>query len=264
MGDNHKYALHGVLDDATNRVLALWMCENECRYGYIACRRLVLQKYGIEIEDYTDRSPVFHNNAKEKDFTSIDEQLAGDTKKIPLWEALNKELGVKLSLANSPQAKGKIERMWNTMQGRLPFAIKKRGFCARDIEIVNEWLNDEFIKEYNSYFVRVPKIDVSVFKYIPRDVDIDNVLCVKESHLIYKDGTIKFRGLRLKIVGLKYWSTRMKGDLCINEKGLFFLHNGKRYELDIKGGELSDINVSQVLEEIISDTMYCDIHEHAA
>lgn len=128
MGDNHKYALHGVLDDATNRVLALWMCENECRYGYIACRRLVLQKYGVEIEDYTDRSPVFHNNTKEKDFTSIDEQLAGDTKKIPLWEVLNKELGVKLSLANSPQAKGKVERMWSTIQKRLPFAIKKRGF----------------------------------------------------------------------------------------------------------------------------------------
>lgn len=130
--------------------------------------------------------------------------------------------------------------------------------------MVNEWLNNEFIKEYNSYFALKPKNNVSVFKYIPCNVNIDNVLCVKESRLIHKDGTIKFKGLRLKIVGLKYWSSRMKGDLCINEKGLFFLHDGKRYELDIKGGELSDINVSQVLEEIISDTMYCDIHEHAA
>lgn len=124
-GDTRYYALHGALDDSTSRFLAFYMTEFECCYGYLECRRQVLENFGIELEDYSDKSPVFSNNSKDALALDKDEQLAGITRKQPLWQKIDDELGIELHLANSPQAKGKIERGWKTVQGRLPALFKK-------------------------------------------------------------------------------------------------------------------------------------------
>lgn len=126
-GDTRYYALHGAMDDSRSAFLAFYMTEFECRYGYIECRRQILTKYGVELEDYSDRSPVFHNNYKAQTELSVEEQLAGTTKKKALWESMDEELNIDLHLANSPQGKGKIERGWETVQGRLSNEFKKRG-----------------------------------------------------------------------------------------------------------------------------------------
>lgn len=261
-GDGQYYTLHGAIDDATNKILALQMAENECSYGYLACRRLILQKYGVELEDYTDRSPIFSQNQKEKNDLSIDEQLGGVTKKVPLWQTINKELDIRLNLANSPQAKGKIERTWSTIQGRLSLKLKQAKLSAIDFDAVNKYLNEVFIPYYNTHFARTAKSTISAFKELPKSIDIDNLLCVKTPRLIHKDGTVSYKGLKIKVVGLKSYYSRDKIDFCVNEKSIFFLYKGTRYDAKIKDGELSD--VPYVLERIISDALYTDVHEHAA
>ena len=158
-GDTAYYTLHGVLDDSRSTFLALYMTENECRYGYLECRRQVLIRYGIELEDYSDKSPVFHNNYKEKTTLTIEEQLAGTTKKPALWEILNETLKVQLHLANSPQAKGKVERGWETAQGRFVNEFKKRGIktmAAANAYFEKELLRRTLRKEHRQCFCFPP------------------------------------------------------------------------------------------------------------
>lgn len=259
-GDTRYYALHGALDDATSSFLGLRMTEFECRYGYIECRRQVLSRYGIELEDYSDRSPVFHNNYKEQTSLSIEDQLAGTEKKKPLWEIMNGELGVGLCLANSPQAKGKIERAWETVQGRLPNELKKRNI--KTVAAANEYLS-EFIDYYNSHFAKPAISNVPVFRPVPKSLDVDNILCVKEKRTVQKNGSVSFKGLRLKVKGIE--RTGVSGYVCVNERGLWFLRNGKNYPLEVESGlhELS-ANAPQSLESIIYEFMFSEIHEHAA
>ena len=260
-GDTRYYSLHGALDDSTSTFVGMYMTEFECRYGYIECRRQVLKNYGIELEDYSDKSPVFHNNYKEQTTLTIEEQLAGTEKKKPLWEVMNSELNVKLHLAQSPQAKGKIERAWETVQGRLVNELKKRGI--KTIEGANRYIQNEFINYYNFHFAKTPVSNIPVFRAIPKEMNLDNILCVKEKRTILKNGCISFKGLKLKVVGIERYG--IVGELCINERGLWYLYKDKNYQVEVMSGlhELS-ATAPQVLENIIYDYMYKEIHEHAA
>ena len=258
-GDTNYYALHGVLDDSRSTFLALYMTENECRYGYLECRRQVLTKYGIELEDYSDKSPVFHNNAKERTNLTVEEQLAGTAKKPALWEALNEILKVELHLANSPQAKGKVERGWETAQGRFVNELKKRGI--KTMQAANAYFESEGCDYYAAHFGK--NLDnASVFRPLPKTLDLKNLLCVKEKRVVNKLGQISFKGLKLKINGIP--KTGAIVDLCINEKGIWVNYKGKDYSVEIKSGieDLSD--APQVLENIIYEYMYEDMHVHAA
>ena len=258
-GDTAYYTLHGVLDDSRSTFLALYMTENECRYGYLECRRQVLIRYGIELEDYSDKSPVFHNNYKEKTTLTIEEQLAGTTKKPALWEILNETLKVQLHLANSPQAKGKVERGWETAQGRFVNEFKKRGI--KTMAAANAYFEKEGCNYYAEHFGKNTD-NVSVFRPLPVTLDLKNLLCVKEQRTVNKLGQISFKGLKLKIIGIQ--KTGVMVDLCINEKGLWVNYNNHDYAVEIKSGieELSD--APQVLENIIYEYMYQDMHCHAA
>lgn len=256
-GDTRYYALHGALDDSKSTFLAFYMTEFECRYGYIECRRQIFEKYGIELEDYSDKSPVFSNNVKEAFSLDTDEQLAGIERKKPLWEVMNDELDIELHLANSPQAKGKIERGWETVQGRLPALFKK--YKIRNIEEANIFLRDVFVDYYEKHFGKNVLGHVSVFRKIPEGMNLDNILCVKEKRTVNKNGCISFKNMKIRIIGIERYG--IVGELCINEKGLWFLYNGKTYDVEIKNEihNLAD-NAAQTLENIIYKYMYEEQH----
>lgn len=259
-GDTRYYTLHGAMDDSRSTFLALYMTEFECRYGYIECRRQILTKYGVELEDYSDKSPVFHNNYKEQNNLSIADQLAGTEKKKALWELMNEELKVDLHLANSPQAKGKIERGWETVQGRLVNEFKKRGI--KTMEAANPFLEHEFCGYYFEHFAK-NKENVSVFRTLDKEINLQNLLCVKEKRTVNKDGCISFKGLKIKI--MDFDRRLVEGDLCINQNGLWFAYKGKNYEVQIKSpaSELS-ADAPQVLENIIYDYLFSEQHFKAA
>lgn len=259
-GDNKYYTLHGALDDATSKFLGLYMTENECRYGYIECRRQVLENYGIELEDYTDRSPVFYNNYKEQTQIDLQEQLSGQEKKKPLWEEMNEKLKVKLHLALYPQGKGKIERAWETVQSRLVNEMRERNITS--VREANIFLYHEFINYYNKRFSKKPISNTSIFRPLPQTENIENILCVKEKRVVSKNGYISFKGLKFRIVGIKHYG--IIGDICINEKSIWFLQNGKSYELKPINDKYNLSEVPAVLEKIIYDLMYSDMHRCAA
>ena len=121
-GDSRYYTIHGLIDDATNNVTGLYMCENECMEGYMQIMRQTIKNYGVPKSLYTDGLSVFYSTKQ----PTIEEQLAGKTVNKTQFGVMMETLGVHMIHARSSQAKGRIEREWGTMQGRIEteFAIR--------------------------------------------------------------------------------------------------------------------------------------------
>lgn len=257
-GDTNYYALHGALDDATSSFVGLYMAEHECRYGYIECRRQALLRHGVELEDYSDKSPVFKNNSKEN--LTIHDQLAGTEKKKPLWREMDDELGIRLNIANSPQAKGKVERAWETVQGRLPAEFKRLGIST--VEDANAYLRSRFLDYYAVHFGKPAKSGVSAWRPAPEGLDLETVLCVKEKRVVSNRGTVSFKGLTLLVDGNLRGGT--EGYVCVSERSVFFLAGKRRLAVRVQG-EFADLSgASQSLERIIHDFMFKELKERAA
>ena len=95
------------------------MCKNECLLGYLEVLRQTLENYGVPISLYPDKYSVFFPPKKVNDHITVEEQLNGREKGISQFGRIVEELGITMFPASSPQAKGRIERLWETLQSRL-------------------------------------------------------------------------------------------------------------------------------------------------
>jgi transposase len=252
-GDYNYYALHGAIDDATGKITGLYMCENECFFGYCAVKRMTIEKYGIPREEYTDRSAIFCYSPRDKNKLNIVEQLAAVHEKHTQWQRLLDQLCCRQVLAWSPQAKGRVERMWSTIQGRLPYAFKKAKI--KDIDSANIFLKS-WIEKYNKRFARKAKSNELFYRDC--DVNLNEVLCMRFPRLTNSNGVFSFHGYKMRMLGAKY-SACKHIVLCISEYGLQAELNGSYYAVQI----LSDLNEgpdteSMALKKILYDYIYRD------
>lgn len=176
-----KATIISAVDDATNR---LWCIarESEDLEGYMRLLRDIILDFGIPRSLYTDRSALAAGNSHR--FKMVDKTALGHSQ---LQRAM-RELGSTIILANSPQAKGRIERINATLQDRLvSFLALKRAASIRDI---NHHL-PEYLTHHNSHFT-VPPADMSA-AWLPwtLPVGIDDVLCLKEERKVGRDLTVK-------------------------------------------------------------------------
>lgn len=180
--------LHGAIDDATSKVLGLFFRPTEDLLGYLQVLGQVVTGYGIPVAIYSDQHTIFFSPNKDK--LSIEEELAG--KKVPLTQfgrALS-ELGIGHIPALSPQAKGRIERLWGTLQGRLLIELRLAGISS--IDEANAFLPG-FISRFNDRFAVDPAQPESAFHPCP-DKNLDLVLCHKDSRKASSGSTISFLG----------------------------------------------------------------------
>jgi hypothetical protein len=114
LGTGEMYALHGYIDDATGCITGLYLSKNECLLGYLEVTRQTIENFGVPSELYPDKAGVFFvTNKKDRDLT-IEEQLEGlklKDQKTQLGRIMG-ELDIDMHPAHSPQAKGRIERLW--------------------------------------------------------------------------------------------------------------------------------------------------------
>jgi len=106
------FSLHGAIDDATGKILALFFTENECLEGYFQVMEQIINRQGIPISIYCDRHSIFISPKDGK--LSIDEQLQGKQVNLTQFGRAMDELGVNVIKAKSAQGKGRIERLWET------------------------------------------------------------------------------------------------------------------------------------------------------
>ena len=189
-----SFNLIGAIDDATGKVPYAFFQEHEDNRGYFLLLKGIVERYGIPLALYHDRHTIFE--APENELESIEEQLEGE-KKLTQFGRLLKELGITSISANSPQAKGRIERLWGTFQNRLVSELRLAN--AKTMEEANKVLTD-YLLVFNRDFQVTPLVGDSAYRKIDRSFIPDMYFCNKYKRVVGGDNVIKFKGKRIQIV----------------------------------------------------------------
>lgn len=195
LGIGENFSLHGAIDDATSSIKGLYMAKHECLQGYFETVRFMLHNSGIPVSIYADRHAIFQSPKKEK--LTIEDQLAGKTVKETQFGRAMGQLGVTVIAARSPQAKGRIERLWETLQSRLPIEFKLHGITTLDE--ANAFLSS-YIPKFNKQFaVKPEKADIA-FRPLTPDLNTDYILCIHQKRVFDNGGVFSFYNKHFKIV----------------------------------------------------------------
>jgi len=186
LSDGKAYHLHGGIDDATGKVVGLYLAESECLEGYFQVARRMCLDYGIPVSTYSDRHTIFFSPKKDK--LSLEEQLAGKRVNLTQFGRAMEQLGIHMIGARSPQGKGRIERLWQTLQSRLTVELKCQGI--KTVHEANIFLRD-YLPKFNAHF-KVEAKEESTFRPLPTGMDIDHILCVIEKRTYDKGGVFSF------------------------------------------------------------------------
>lgn len=179
---NKKTQLHIAVDDATGAIMGAYFDEQETLNGYYNVLHQVLNTYGVPYMFLTDRRTVFEY--KQKKSPSIEE----DT--FTQFSYACKQLGIEIQTSSVAQAKGRVERMFQTLQSRL--TIEMRLARVATLEQANEFLNS-YIKEFNAQFALPVDSIKSVFEKQPDAEKINLTLAVLDKRKIDNGSCIKFK-----------------------------------------------------------------------
>ena len=212
--NGRKSSLHIAIDDATGELLCGWFMPTECLEGYVHMLEILVTKHGIPENLYSDKHTIL--------ISPIDGNLTQ-------FGQMCEDLGINMIAANTPQAKGKVEKWNNTIQNRLVNDIKR--FNIKSVDELNKFFNDFYCHYLNQKYAYEPKEEESNF--VPLDnIDLSNILCVREERkmldgnvvswknnyyqIINEDGSIKpiFKGTKLlvyqnvltKVIRVKYYN----------------------------------------------------------
>jgi len=192
-GRGPKIKLIGGIDDATKDVpWALFAYQDSVEENMAVCREIVKKK-GIPLSLYVDKDSKFITTRHGGLHVNIRKEQE-KTQMARAWE----ELGINVIFAESPQAKGRIERLWGTFQDRLISELRLEGISS--LERANEYLHSVFLPKYNKKFTRKPKVEEIAYRSIPQGMDLDRILCVKEGRRVQGDNTISYEARRYQIL----------------------------------------------------------------
>jgi transposase len=180
----------GMQDDSSGKILAAQFFPSETAEGYFRLLQSLLRRFGVPLAFYGDRSGVFTRNDPH---WSIDEQLAGQRQPTQFGRALER-LGVTFIAAQSPQAKGRIERLWGVLQDRLTSELRLAKVCDRDS--ANRVLG-HFVADYNRRFARTPRDTAKAWRPSPHN--LERICCFTHERVVSNDNVVQWDGHRLQI-----------------------------------------------------------------
>jgi transposase len=192
-GRGPELSLVGAIDDATGRVPHALFRTEEDTMGYVRLLLEIVRHYGIPLAIYHDRHSIFEVSADK--LPSLEEQLAGKRPLTQLGRVLQ-ELGITSISALSPQAKGRIERLWGTFQDRLVSELRLAGVST--LEEANHFLKG-FLNRYNARFAVPPAQAGLAYRNI-EGLDIDTIFCLKHKRVVGADNVVRFNGHRLQVL----------------------------------------------------------------
>ena len=225
-GIGKRYSVHGYIDDATGIPLGLYMCENECLLGYLEITRQMLTNFGIPENIYSDRFSVFFPPPSTK--LTLEEQLAGKKEPETQFHKILDELGINLIAAGSSQAKGRIERLWNTLQDRLFTEFRVNNITT--IEQANAFF-PTLIKSYAKKFGVEPAKKDSKFVPLPKSINLDELLVTKFTRVIDNSGCFSFYNKKFQVIS-KTIPPKSKLTIIMSKKlGIKAIFEGKKYNV---------------------------------
>jgi len=184
-GRRREAVLMVMIDDATGQVYARFFEEETLAAALETFWRYVLRR-GLPRALYVDRAGIYRSD---REPTSA-EILAEKEPKTQFGRAME-ELDVRLILAHSPQAKGRVERMNGTLQDRLVKALRQRG--VSDLATANEYLEEEFLAPFNTKFMVQAARPTDLHRPLEPQLDLARILAVCEERVVQNDWTIRWR-----------------------------------------------------------------------
>jgi len=188
-GRGPRCVLMVMVDDATNELHARFFAEETTRASYDVLAGWV-RKHGLPGSLYVDRDSIYRCEGE----AGIGDQLAGKAPQTQFGRAME-QLGVALILANSPQAKGRVERMNGTLQDRLVKEMRLAGIS--DLESANRFLQGKYLRAFNRQFARAAASPVDVHRGVPRNWN--EVLSWEEERVVQGDWTLACEGKRYQL-----------------------------------------------------------------
>jgi transposase len=176
------------MDDATGTIYSAFLIEEEGTASTFRALNEVFGRHGLPMSLYTDRGAhYFHTPEK-----------GGEIDRGHLTQVGRalKRLGVEHIGAYSPQARGRSERAFGTLQDRLPKELRLAGIAS--IEAANAYIREVYLPAHNTRFAVAAAQPGSAFTSIP-GVDLDEILCVEEERQVQNDNCVSYRTLKLQI-----------------------------------------------------------------
>lgn len=178
-GRGPKCTLLAFIDDATSSLMWLQFVEEEATVSMMEATQAYLLAYGRPLSFYADRGKCFkvniHNEEEDK-FTQFQRALS--------------ELDIELIHARSPQAKGRVERLFGTLQDRLVKELRLAGI--RDIAQANAFLRDVYLEKHNQKFAVAPKKEANLHR-CSKGYDFRRIFCLKEERKVKNDFTVQYK-----------------------------------------------------------------------
>ena len=178
-----KCVFMGYIDDATGNTCGRFY-PYEGTFPAMDSFKRYIKKYGIPMSLYLDKHSTYKSTAK----PSIDEMLS-NTKPLSEFERAMKEFGVKVIHADSPQAKGRVERLFRTLQDRLVKEMRLENIST--MEDANKFLA-RYLPKHNKKFAVKPAKQCDLHREIPQGTKLDRILCRKTQRVLRNDLTVKY------------------------------------------------------------------------
>ena len=193
-GRGPKLTMLGFIDDATGKVpVARFQSEAEDTVGYLRITRQVVEQVGIPLSIYRDQHGTFQRHDVH---WSEQEQLAGSQAPTQLGRCWQ-ELGITSIAARSPQAKGRVERLWRTFQDRLVSELRLAQACT--VEQANAVL-ECFLPEYNQQFAKPASQAAVAYRKLDSRLDLDYIFALRYERVVNPDHTVVVgTGLRVQL-----------------------------------------------------------------
>ena len=177
------------MDDATSTIYSAFLVEEEGTASTFRALLEVFGAHGLPSSFYTDRGSHYF-------FTPKAGEAVDKDRLTQVGRALER-LGIEHIPAYSPQARGRSERMFGTLQDRLPKELKLAGI--KEVEAANRFIREVYLPAHNARFARPAAIAESAFVSVRDPAGLADILCVEEERVVARDNTVAYAGLRLQL-----------------------------------------------------------------
>lgn len=203
-----KWDLIVTLDDATGDIYSAFFTDEEGTWSSFRGVKEVIETRGLFCSIYTDRGSHYWNTPKAGGKVDKDNRTH--------FGISMKRLGIQMIAAYSPEARGRSERAFRTLQDRLPKELALEGITEMDA--ANKFLKDRFIRYHNTRFAVAPAEDGSAFvPWLKSNVNLDDILCIRAQRTVNNDNTVKYNGKTLQIPQDGYRYHYVKAEVMVHE-----------------------------------------------
>jgi len=192
-GDD-EWCLIALIDDATSDIPWAKFYDGETTWNCMDALRMVVERKGIPWIIYTDEAGWSKRAGKRLHFSQF----------VRACE----ELGIKVVAASTPQAKGRIERSFGTIQDRIVPEFRLYGI--KSVTDSNRYLEQKFLPQWRQKYCVHPASLTTRYRNLPAHIDLDNIFCMKFERQVANDHCVQFETERYQIIDRRYGSLRKK------------------------------------------------------